>query len=105
MVDPRSLPGCPLTEIVASKVGVAFLMAAGDPIPQVGEKEVLICIESVDIRSVKARCSTVAIPLVSVKRMTEAGQFFDSCSEGEFAQNPRRITMTRAMEKVKARSE
>ena len=42
----------------------------------------------VDIRSLKAQCSTVAKPLLSVKKMTEAGQFVGCCSEGGFVLDP-----------------
>ena len=88
VVDPRALPGYPLKETPASKAGEAFLTAAGDPIPQLGEKEVLICIESGELRSMKAQCSIVAKPLLSVKRMTEAGQFVGFCQAGGFVVDP-----------------
>ena len=70
VADPRSLPGYPLHGTEASKSGDAFLTAAEDRIPQLGQKEVLILIESGDVRSLGAQCSTVAKPLLSVKRMT-----------------------------------
>ena len=84
VADPRAFPGYPLDETAASRVGEVFLTVAGDPIPQLGEKQVLICTESGDIRSIKAQCSIVAKPLLSVKRMTEAEQFVGFCKEGGF---------------------
>ena len=46
VADPRALLGYPLQEAEAPKSCDAFLTAAGDPIPQLGEKEVLILIET-----------------------------------------------------------
>ena len=84
VADLRAFPGDPLDETAASKVGDVFLTVAGGPIPQLGEKQVLICTESGDIGSIKAQCSIVAKPLLSGKRMTEVGQFVGFCKEGGF---------------------
>ena len=84
VVDPRHLPDYPPTGIEAFKSGDAFLIAAGDPIPQLGEKNVVVCIERGEVKSIKAHCSTVAQPLLSVKGMTEAGQFVGFCQDCGF---------------------
>ena len=84
VADPRSLPGYELKETAASKAGEFFLTAGGDPIPQLGEKEVVICTENGDLKSLKAQCSAVAKPFLSVKRMTEAGQFVGFSRDGGF---------------------
>ena len=84
VVDPRVLPGYQLKEIEVSRVGGASLIVAGDPIPQLGEEDVAICIESGEVRSLKAQGSIVAKPLFSVKEMIEAGQFLGFCEQGGF---------------------
>ena len=58
------------------------MIAARDPMPHVGENEVLLCIDSCDIRTMRAQRGTVAKPLLSVKRVTEAGQFVGFCEQG-----------------------
>lgn len=88
VVDPRALPGYPFNETAVSRAGDAFLIAAGDPIPQLGEKEVPICIESGDFRSIRAQCSTVANPLLFVKRMAEACKCIGFCKDGFFVLDP-----------------
>ena len=88
VADPRSLPGYPLLETEASKSGEVFMTAAGDPIPQLGEKKVVVLIGSGDVRTVKAQCSIVSKPLLSVKQMIAAGQFVGFCFEGGFVFDP-----------------
>lgn len=84
VVDPRAFPGHLLSGSEASKAGDVFLAVAGDPVLQFGEKEVAVCIESGDVRPSKAQCGIVAKPLLSVKIMTEVGQFVGFCSQGGF---------------------
>ena len=84
VADPRSLPGYPIQENEASRNGSAFLTAAGDPIPHLGEKEMVVCSGSGDIRTIRTQLSIVANPLLSVKKMIEAGQFVGFCEEGGF---------------------
>lgn len=82
VVDPRSFPSCPLRGNEASKVGEAFLTGAGDPVPRFGEKEVVVCIDSGGVRAIKTQCSTVAKPLLSGKRVIEAGHLVGSAGLG-----------------------
>ena len=51
-----------------------YFSVVGVHVPHFGEKDVVICIESSDIRSFKAQCSSLAQPLSLVKRVIEAGQ-------------------------------
>ena len=61
------------------------MTVVGGPIPQFGEKNVAIWAPSGDIKSIRAGYSTVAKPLLSVKRMIESRQFVGFCGQGCFA--------------------
>ena len=45
----------------------------------------MVCAECGGARPTNAKCSIVVKPIVSVKRMTEAGQFVGFCHQGGFA--------------------
>ena len=84
VVDPMGFLGYELAGVEASRAGEVFPIASGDPIPQLGRKNVVICSESDDIRTLKAQCSIVQKPLPSVKGMAEVGKFVGFCEQDGF---------------------
>lgn len=89
VADPRSLPGYPINEIEEPRAGDAFVTVAGDPTPHLGQEDVVVCIESGDIRSIRAQCTIVSKPLLSMKRMTQAAQFVGFSEHGGFVLDPK----------------
>ena len=65
------------------------MTAAGDPIPHLGQKDVVVCADSGDVRSIRAQCTIDAKPLLSVKKMTQAGQFVGFSELGGFVLDPK----------------
>lgn len=84
VLDPRDLPGYSLNGTHESKQGNTFFTASGDPIPHLGEKKASVLTNGGALRTFTTQCTIVSKPLLSVKRMIEAGQFVGFCQQGGF---------------------
>lgn len=78
----------PLREIEASKVGMSFVSASGDPMPNLGEKIMLVKSPSGVARSMRNQVVNCTGPLTSVARLIDVGNFVGFCSEGCFILDP-----------------
>ena len=92
VMSADTLPGVPIREGLASKRGVEYEVANGTRIPNEGEKEFKACMQDGGTRTIKAQICDVNKPLLSVKRIVDAGNrvvfdpngsYIQDCSTGE----------------------
>ena len=73
-VIPHTLVmGHPIVETAASKSGVNYASATGQPIPNLGEQRLPLCTSEGSLRSMTFQAAPVSRALGSVKRMNETG--------------------------------
>ena len=76
-----------VTETEASRKGMYYLSASGDPIPNLGEKSLMLMTESGSLRSMMYQVAKVTKPLGSVSRICKAGHAVVFDDEGSFIYN------------------
>ncbi len=77
----------PIHETDASRAGVNYASATGDPIPNLGEQILALCMREGSLRSMKFQAAPVSRPLASVKRICKAGHRVAFDDEGSFIEN------------------
>ena len=77
----------PIRETDASRRGVNYASATGQPIPNLGEQRLPLCTVEGTLRSMTFQATPVARPLGSVKRMMESGHRVVFDPEGCFIEN------------------
>ena len=87
-VIPHTLvTGHPIRETDASRRGVNYASATGQPIPNLGEQRLPLCTVEGTLRSMTFQAAPVARPLGSVKRMMESGHRVVFDPEGCYIEN------------------
>ena len=87
-VIPHTLvTGHPIRETDASRRGVNYASATGQPIPNLGEQRLPLCTVEGTLRSMTFQATPVSRPLGSVKRMMESGHKVVFDSDGCFIEN------------------
>ena len=87
-VIPHTLvTGHPIRETEASRRGVNYASATGQPIPNLGEQRLPLCTMEGTLRSMTFQATPVARPLGSVKRMMESGHRVVFDPEGCYIEN------------------
>ncbi len=77
----------PIHETDASRAGVNYASATGDPIPNLGEQILALCMREGSLRSMKFQAAPVSRPLASVKRICRAGHRVVFDDEGSYIEN------------------
>ena len=87
-VIPHTLvTGHPIRETDASRKGVNYASATGQPIPNLGEQRLPLCTVEGTLRSMTFQAAPVARPLGSVKRMMQSGHRVVFDPEGCYIEN------------------
>ena len=87
-VIPHTLVmGHPIMETEASKSGVNYASATGQPIPNLGEQRLPLCTNEGSLRSMTFQAAPVSRALGSVKRMNESGHVVVFDGANSFIQN------------------
>ena len=89
VIDMDDLPGYAdfVRETMASKNGINFVSASGDPIPNFGEVKVPMFTREGTCRGMTFQAAGVAKPLGSVKRMIMTGHIVVFDSDGSYIMN------------------
>ena len=74
----------PLRETEASKQGMSFISASGDPMPNLGERVLVVKSPSGHVSVMRNQVVNCTGPLTAVSRCIDAGKFVGFCSEGSF---------------------
>ncbi len=77
----------PIHETEASKAGVTYASATGDPIPNLGEQRIPLMTVEGTLRSMTFQAAPVSRPLGSVMRMCRSGHRVVFDDEGSYVQN------------------
>ena len=87
-VIPHALvKGHPVRETDASRGGLNYASATGDPIPNLGEQKLPLVTMEGTLRAMTFQAAPVATPLGSVKRMCSSGHIVVFDDEGSYVQN------------------
>ena len=87
-VIPHTLVmGHPIMETAASKSGVNYASATGQPIPNLGEQRLPLCTSEGSLRSMTFQAAPVSRALGSVKRMNETGHIVVFDGTDSYIQN------------------
>ena len=87
-VIPHTLVmGQPIMETAASKAGVNYASATGQPIPNLGEQRLPLCTSEGSLRSMTFQAAPVSRALGSVKRMNETGHIVVFDGTDSYIQN------------------
>ena len=87
-VIPHTLVmGHPIMETAASKAGVNYASATGQPIPNLGEQRLPLCTSEGSLRSMTFQAAPVSRALGSVKRMNETGHIVVFDGTDSYIQN------------------
>ena len=87
-VIPHTLVmGHPIMETEASKSGVNYASATGQPIPNLGEQRLPLCTNEGSLRSMTFQAAPVSRALGSVKRMNETGHVVVFDGANSYIQN------------------
>ena len=89
MINPETAIDYPTVETDASKKGVSFVSASGDPMPNHGEKVLLVQKPSGRLMSMRNTVCPCTGPLTSVAKLCDADHFVGFCSAGSFILNLR----------------
>ena len=73
LISHTLVMGHPIMETEASKSGVNYASATGQPIPNLGEQRLPLCTSEGSVRSMIFQAAPVSRALGSVKRMNETG--------------------------------
>ena len=77
----------PIHETEASRSGLNYASAIGDPIPNLGEQSVPMCTREGTLRSMTFQAAPVTRPLGSVKRICQTGHRVVFDDSGSFIEN------------------
>ena len=87
-VIPHTLVmGHPIVETQASRSGVNYASATGQPIPNLGEQRLPLCTSEGSLRSMTFQATPVSRALGSVKRMNETGHVVVFDGQNSYIQN------------------
>ena len=87
-VIPHTLVGQhPIRETEASRGGLNYVSATGDPIPNLGEQRLPLMTQEGTLRAMTFQAAPVDRPLGSVKRMCDAGHIVVFDEEGSYVCN------------------
>ena len=87
-VIPHTLvPDHPIVETDASRGGLNYSSAAGDPIPNLGEQKLSLMTQEGTVRAMTFQAAPVDRPLGSVKRMCNSGHMVVFDEEGSYVYN------------------
>ena len=78
-----------MVETDASKQGVSFISASGDPMPNHGERVLLVKKPSGSLMSMRNTVCPCTGPLTSVAKLIDSDHFVGFCSAGSFILNLR----------------
>ena len=87
-VIPHMLVGShPINETQASRSGLNYASATGDPIPNLGEQKLPLMTQEGSLRAMTFQAAPVDRPLGSVKRMCTSGHMVVFDEEGSYVLN------------------
>ena len=84
VINPEVGADYPLEETEASKRGIAYVSASGDPMPNHGERVLVVKKPSGRIVAMRNQVTPCTGPLTSVAKMIDANKFVGFCSLGSF---------------------
>ena len=87
VVDPDELPDHSVKETKASKSDDEFVSATADPIPSMGEMNIVMKTREATMRAMTFTAAPVAKPLGSVKRICQAGHIVVFDEDGSYIYN------------------
>ena len=79
--------GHAIMETDASRSGLNYASATGQPIPNLGEQKLPLCTQEGTLRAMTFQAAPVSRPLGSVKRMCKSGHRCVFDEEGSFIEN------------------
>ena len=89
VLNPEVAVDYPLEETEASRKGVAFVSASGDPMPQLGKRTLVVKMPSGALMSFTNQVCQCTGPLTSVAKMVDADNFVGFSTAGSFILNMR----------------
>ena len=87
VVGPEPAQDYPTEETEASKKGLHFVSASGDPMPNQGEKILLIKSPGGSLKTMRNQVTSCTGPLTSIAQMVDADNFVGFSKKGSFILN------------------